>query len=137
MYSRTGTAPIHAQHLSEPGLADLHITAPDEATAHTVTTALEQQWATTGIGPVQKAPREPGAEAHMHADTRRLTGPDPGTAGGLSPGPGCCGYCGCGCGCGCQSCWISRGVPATRTVPDMPLKRGLVQSNAVFRNRSY
>ncbi|WP_331746309.1 DUF6207 family protein (plasmid) [Streptomyces sp. NBC_00846] len=61
-----------AQHLREPGLADLHITAADQATTPAVMTALEQQSATPGTGPVQKVPGEPGAEARMHVDTRRL-----------------------------------------------------------------
>ncbi|MFI6730184.1 DUF6207 family protein [Streptomyces sp. R-74717] len=64
--------PIHAQHLSEPGLVVLDIAAADEATAQAVMTALEQQWATSGIGPVRKVPGEPGAKARMYADTRRL-----------------------------------------------------------------
>jgi hypothetical protein len=65
-------APIHAQHLSEPRLALLGITAADEATAHAVMTALGQRWATSGIGPARKVPREPGAEARMCTDTRWL-----------------------------------------------------------------
>ncbi|MFE4800383.1 DUF6207 family protein [Streptomyces sp. NPDC056708] len=64
--------PIHAQHLIEPGLVVLDISAADEATAHAVMTALEQQWAASGIGPVRKVPGEPGVEARMYADTRRL-----------------------------------------------------------------
>ncbi|MER5359670.1 DUF6207 family protein [Streptomyces sp. NPDC002785] len=48
--------PIHAQHLSEPKLVVLDITAADEATAHAVMTVLDQQWATSGIGPVRKVP---------------------------------------------------------------------------------
>ncbi|MFJ7497813.1 DUF6207 family protein [Streptomyces sp. NPDC097727] len=46
-------------------------TPADEATAHAVMTALEQQWATSGIGPVRKVPGEPGVKARMYADTRR------------------------------------------------------------------
>ncbi|MFC9626283.1 DUF6207 family protein [Streptomyces sp. NPDC056930] len=34
-------------------------------------TALEQQWATSGIGPVRKVPGEPGVKARRYADTRR------------------------------------------------------------------
>ncbi|MFE3907496.1 DUF6207 family protein [Streptomyces sp. NPDC059153] len=63
--------PIHAQHISEPGLVVLDITAADEATAHAVMATLELQWTTSGLGPVRRDPGEPGVRARVYADTRR------------------------------------------------------------------
>ncbi|MEE1766801.1 DUF6207 family protein [Streptomyces sp. JV185] len=51
---------IDAQHIDEPGLVVLDITAADEETAHAVMAALEQRWATSGITPVCS---EPGVSA--------------------------------------------------------------------------
>ncbi|MFE3901713.1 DUF6207 family protein [Streptomyces sp. NPDC059153] len=47
------------------------LTAADEATAYAVIAALELRWATSGIGPVRRAPGEPGVGARVFADTRR------------------------------------------------------------------
>ncbi|MFD4862857.1 DUF6207 family protein [Streptomyces atratus] len=46
---------IDTQHIDEPGLVVLDITAADETTAHAVMAELEQWWATSGIMPVQRA----------------------------------------------------------------------------------
>ncbi|MEU9064904.1 DUF6207 family protein [Streptomyces sp. NPDC048430] len=62
---------IDAQHLSEPGLVVLDITAPDEATARAAMADLEQHWATSGIAPVRRTPGTPGVTARVYADTRR------------------------------------------------------------------
>ncbi|MFI9630526.1 DUF6207 family protein [Streptomyces sp. NPDC052042] len=48
--------PIHEQHLSEPGLVVLDITAADEATLHAVMNALDQLWATSGTRPARRVP---------------------------------------------------------------------------------
>ncbi|MEN8655479.1 DUF6207 family protein [Streptomyces sp. 21So2-11] len=59
------------QHVSEPGLVMLDITAADEATAHAVMASLEQWWATSGITPVRREPGTPGVSARVYADIRR------------------------------------------------------------------
>lgn len=63
-------------HVSEPGLVVLDVTAHDEATAHTVMSALERSWATSGVCPVHREPGEPGVKVRIYADLRR-----PGTNG--------------------------------------------------------
>ncbi|MCX5166162.1 DUF6207 family protein [Streptomyces sp. NBC_00264] len=62
---------IDAQHINEPGLVVLDITAADEDTAHTVMAALEQRWATSGITPVHSEPGVPGVKGRVYADIRR------------------------------------------------------------------
>ncbi|MFE6039858.1 DUF6207 family protein [Streptomyces sp. NPDC056452] len=42
--------PIDTQHISEPGLVVLDITAADESTALAAMASLEQHWATSGVG---------------------------------------------------------------------------------------
>ncbi|MFJ1847106.1 DUF6207 family protein [Streptomyces sp. NPDC088146] len=51
---------IDAQHITEPGLVVLDITAADEDTARAVMAAMEQRWATSGITPVRSEPGLPG-----------------------------------------------------------------------------
>ncbi|MFE4801381.1 DUF6207 family protein [Streptomyces sp. NPDC056708] len=62
---------INAQHVREPGLVVLDITAPDEATAQAVMVPLEQGWGTSGITPVRREPGAQGVKARVYADTRR------------------------------------------------------------------
>ncbi|MFB7083391.1 DUF6207 family protein [Streptomyces sp. NPDC056308] len=62
---------INAQHVSEPGLVVLDITAADESTAQAVMADLEQWWATSGITPVQLEPGRPGVKLRVYADIRR------------------------------------------------------------------
>ncbi|MFE5097875.1 DUF6207 family protein [Streptomyces sp. NPDC056638] len=62
---------IDTQHIDEPGLVVLHITAADETTAHAVMAEQEQWWATSGIMPVQREPGMPGVKARVYADIRR------------------------------------------------------------------
>ncbi|MEE1735501.1 DUF6207 family protein [Streptomyces sp. BE147] len=73
--------PIHEQHLSEPGLVVLDITAPDETTLNTVMTALQERWATSGISAGRRTPGRAGIRARVYADTRR-----PGTHRPSDPG---------------------------------------------------
>ncbi|MGA5045227.1 DUF6207 family protein [Streptomyces arboris] len=61
------TSPIAPQHLSEPGLAVLDITAADEDTAHALMDGLQQLWATSGITPTRREPGQPGVRARIHA----------------------------------------------------------------------
>ncbi|MGK5628584.1 DUF6207 family protein, partial [Streptomyces sp. URMC 123] len=67
---------IDQQHLCEPGLVVLDVTAADEATLHTVMDRLQQQWATSGITPVRRHPGAPGVKARIYADTRRPGAPE-------------------------------------------------------------
>ncbi|MEU2856803.1 DUF6207 family protein, partial [Streptomyces syringium] len=62
---------IDGMHVSEPGLVVVDVTGHDEATVHAVMAALEQRWATSGIGPVRREPGEPGVKARIYADLRR------------------------------------------------------------------
>ncbi|MFF3735324.1 DUF6207 family protein [Streptomyces sp. NPDC002476] len=70
----SGRLPIHEQHLSEPGLVVLDITAADEATVQAVMTALDQLWAASGTRPTRRTPGEPGVGARVYADVRRRPG---------------------------------------------------------------
>ncbi|MFC9623800.1 DUF6207 family protein [Streptomyces sp. NPDC056930] len=62
---------IDTQHIDEPGLVVLDITAADETTTHAVMAELEQWWATSGIMPVQREPGAQGVKARVYADIRR------------------------------------------------------------------
>ncbi|KPI33417.1 hypothetical protein OV450_6614 [Actinobacteria bacterium OV450] len=55
--------PIDEQHIAEPGLVVLDITGGDEDTVRAVMAALEEHWATSGVGPVRRDPGEPGVRA--------------------------------------------------------------------------
>lgn len=62
---------IDEQHIAEPVLAVVDITAADEGTIRTVMDGLQQQWATSGIAPVWRTPGEAGVRARVYADIRR------------------------------------------------------------------
>jgi hypothetical protein len=62
---------IDEQHLSEPGLMVLDITAADEATALAAMNELDRWWATSGVGRVRRVPGEPGVKARLYADLRQ------------------------------------------------------------------
>ncbi|MFF4675190.1 DUF6207 family protein [Streptomyces sp. NPDC001279] len=59
------------QHVAEPGLVVLDITAADEDALCTVMDGLQQRWATSGIAPARRLPGEPGVRARVYADVRR------------------------------------------------------------------
>ncbi|GAA2771530.1 hypothetical protein Sros01_82460 [Streptomyces roseochromogenus] len=69
--------PIDEQHIAEPGLAVLDITGGDEDTVRAVMAALEERWATSGVGPVRRDPGEPGVRARIYADVLRPGGDGP------------------------------------------------------------
>ncbi|MER5462012.1 DUF6207 family protein [Streptomyces sp. NPDC002668] len=62
---------IDEQHVSEPGLLVLDITAADETTALAAMAELDRHWATSGAGAVRRVPGEPGVKARLYADLRR------------------------------------------------------------------
>ncbi|MGW7030905.1 DUF6207 family protein [Streptomyces xanthophaeus] len=53
------------QHIAELGLVVLDITGGDEGTVRAVMAALEERWATSGVGPVRRDPGEPGVRARI------------------------------------------------------------------------
>ncbi|MFB7918025.1 DUF6207 family protein [Streptomyces sp. NPDC056061] len=59
------------QHVAEPGLVVLDITAADEDTLCAVMDGLQQRWATSGIAPVRRLPGEAGVRARVYADVYR------------------------------------------------------------------
>ncbi|MFF8618106.1 DUF6207 family protein [Streptomyces sp. NPDC015350] len=62
---------IDEQHIAEPGLVGMDITAADEITLRAVMDGLQQQWATSGIAPVRRLPGEPGVRARVYANVRQ------------------------------------------------------------------
>ncbi|WP_335938023.1 DUF6207 family protein [Streptomyces sp. PTD5-9] len=63
---------IDQQHISEPGLVVLDITAADEDTVRAVMDGLQRQWATSGITPVRRLPGQAEVRARVYADVHRL-----------------------------------------------------------------
>ncbi|MER5748065.1 DUF6207 family protein [Streptomyces sp. NPDC002225] len=63
--------PIDEQHIAEPGLVVLDITAGDEETVRAVMAALEERWATSGISLVCREPGAPGVRGRVYADILR------------------------------------------------------------------
>ncbi|MFF2194294.1 DUF6207 family protein [Streptomyces sp. NPDC058157] len=59
--------PIDAQHIAEPGLVVLDTTGRDKTPVRAVVAALEDHWATSGIGPVRRHPDDPGVRARKPA----------------------------------------------------------------------
>ncbi|RPK32035.1 hypothetical protein EES39_39600 [Streptomyces sp. ADI92-24] len=76
---------IDPQHVQEPGLVVLDITAADDATARLVMASLEQHWATSGITAARRLPGVPGVRARVYADIRRR-GPEAGCPDGQPDG---------------------------------------------------
>ncbi|OEJ28722.1 hypothetical protein AS594_33965 [Streptomyces agglomeratus] len=67
---------IDEQHVTEPGLVVLDVTAADEDTIHEVMEGLQQLSATSGITPVWCTPGEAGVRARVYAVTRRPSSPN-------------------------------------------------------------
>ncbi|WP_097909767.1 DUF6207 family protein [Streptomyces sp. b84] len=62
---------IGEQHISEPGLVVLDITAADEDTLRLVVAQLEERWATSGPALVRRVPGRAGVTSRVYADIRR------------------------------------------------------------------
>ncbi|MFD6231305.1 DUF6207 family protein [Streptomyces sp. NPDC060232] len=60
--------PVDEQHTAEPGPVVLDITGGGE---DTVTAALEERRATSGVGPERRDSGEPGVRARVYADVLR------------------------------------------------------------------
>ncbi|MER8199670.1 DUF6207 family protein [Streptomyces microflavus] len=66
-----GMKEIGEQHINEPGLVVLDITAADEDTLRLAVAQLEERWATSGPAPVRRVPGRPGVTCRVYADIRR------------------------------------------------------------------
>ncbi|MFE1764037.1 DUF6207 family protein [Streptomyces angustmyceticus] len=75
---------ISAEHLSEPGLVVIDITAADEATATRAATALGERWLSSGPSSPWHTPGQAGVTVRAYADLRRTP------LNGGSFGPGTC-----------------------------------------------
>ncbi|MGP3691132.1 DUF6207 family protein [Streptomyces sp. IBSNAI002] len=62
---------IGEQHIAEPGLVVLDITGGDEDTVRAVMAALEERWATSGVGSVRRDSGEPAVRARVYANVLR------------------------------------------------------------------
>ncbi|MFE5793351.1 DUF6207 family protein [Streptomyces sp. NPDC056503] len=61
---------IDEQHIAEPVLVVLDVTATDGETAHARLDGLQQQWATSGVTSVWHVPGQEGVRARVYADIR-------------------------------------------------------------------
>ncbi|MFG2097195.1 DUF6207 family protein [Streptomyces sp. NPDC048612] len=75
---------ISEEHLSEPGLVVIDITAVDEATATEAATSLGGIWLSSGPSSPWRTPGRAGVTVRAYADLRRT----PLTTGGLDPTSG-------------------------------------------------
>lgn len=66
---------IDEQHLGEPGLLVLDITAADEATAQAAITDLNALWTTFAVARVRRVPGGVGVHARVYAAVPRPVGP--------------------------------------------------------------
>ncbi|MGW8396092.1 DUF6207 family protein [Streptomyces lydicus] len=56
---------IDEQHLGEPGLLVIDITAADEATAQAAMAGRDALWMTSGVAGVRRVPGEPGVRTRV------------------------------------------------------------------------
>ncbi|GAA2603189.1 DUF6207 family protein [Streptomyces tubercidicus] len=68
---------ISEEHLSEPGLVVIDITAADEATAIEAAAALGGLWLSSGPSAPWRTPGEAGVTVRAYADLRRAPLPAP------------------------------------------------------------
>ncbi|OSY38299.1 hypothetical protein BG653_06174 [Streptomyces platensis] len=73
---------ISEEHLREPGLVVIDITAADEATATQAATALGGLWLSSGPSAPWRTPGQAGVTVRAFADLRR----EPLTGGSFDPG---------------------------------------------------
>ncbi|MET8021182.1 DUF6207 family protein [Streptomyces decoyicus] len=73
---------ISQEHLSEPGLVVIDVTAADEETAHQAAAALGGLWLSSGPSAPWHTPGQPGVTVRAYADLRRA----PLTGGSFDPG---------------------------------------------------
>ncbi|MET7802722.1 DUF6207 family protein [Streptomyces decoyicus] len=62
---------ISQEHLREPGLVVIDVTAADEATATEAATALGELWLSSGPSTPRRTPGQPGVTVRAYADLRR------------------------------------------------------------------
>ncbi|QIY59425.1 hypothetical protein HEP86_39515 [Streptomyces sp. RPA4-5] len=74
---------ISEEHLSEPGLVVIDVTAADEATATEAAAALGGLWLSSGPSAPWRTPGEAGVTIRAYADLRRAPLP-------AAAGPGTC-----------------------------------------------
>ncbi|MFF7205340.1 DUF6207 family protein [Streptomyces sp. NPDC008141] len=68
--------PVDEQHVAEPGLIVVDITAADEATALAAVAEMDSRWATSRPDQVRRLPGQVGVTLRLYADIRR-SGPVP------------------------------------------------------------
>ncbi|WP_411138085.1 DUF6207 family protein [Streptomyces sp. C10] len=73
---------ISEEHLHEPGLVVIDITAADEATATQAATALGELWLSSGPSAPWHTPGQDGVTVRAYADLRRA----PLASGSVGPG---------------------------------------------------
>ncbi|SOE08988.1 hypothetical protein SAMN06272775_0066 [Streptomyces sp. 2323.1] len=73
---------ISQEHLREPGLVVIDVTAADEETARQAAAALGGLWLSSGPSAPWRTPGQPGVTIRAYADLRRA----PLTGGSFDPG---------------------------------------------------
>ncbi|MCX5450256.1 DUF6207 family protein [Streptomyces nigrescens] len=73
---------ISQEHLREPGLVVIDVTAADEETAHQAAVELGGLWLSSGPSAPRRTPGQPGVTIRTYADLRRA----PLASGSFDPG---------------------------------------------------
>ncbi|WP_222872072.1 DUF6207 family protein [Streptomyces sp. WAC01526] len=73
---------ISQEHLREPGLVVIDVTAADEETAHQAAVELGGLWLSSGPSAPWRTPGQPGVTVRAYADLRRA----PLASGSFDPG---------------------------------------------------